>query len=71
MSAGKPDWSKLAELGKLPKASRGRIPLLGQLDKLEEKIYGFRGELCETDQILFDKVFHPQAQEKEIKKKAE
>lgn len=38
MTAGRPDYNRLNELGKLPKSARGNIPLLGDLDKAEKKI---------------------------------
>ena len=38
MGAGRPNYNKLMELGKLPKDARGNIPLLGDLDKAEKKI---------------------------------
>ena len=38
MGAGKPDYAKLHEMGKLPKDARGNIPLLADLDKAEKKI---------------------------------
>lgn len=38
MSAGQPNWNKLAEMGKLPKSARGKIPSLVQLDAANERI---------------------------------
>src|SRR3990167_7557308 len=38
MSAGKPDWAKLYEMGKLPKSARGNVPMLQQLDAAEKRI---------------------------------
>ena len=38
ITAGKPDWQKLAAIGRLPKEQRGQIPMLVGMDKLEEKV---------------------------------
>jgi hypothetical protein len=47
MSAGKPDYIKLAEMGKLPQEQRGNIPNLVQIDLLEAQIKKFKEESCE------------------------
>ena len=59
MGAGKPDYNRLNELGKLPKSARGNIPLLGELDKaekkiekLEEKIEELKSENIELKKII-------------------
>ena len=36
MSAGQPNWQALSDMGKLPKEHRDKVPLLSQLDSLEE-----------------------------------
>ena len=38
LSAGQPDWNKLAAMGKLPKEACNKIPLLSQLDAANERI---------------------------------
>ena len=38
MSAGQPDWNKLAAMGKLPQESRNKIPYLAQLDAAAARI---------------------------------
>jgi hypothetical protein len=38
MSAGQPDWQKLAELGKLPKDKRHLVAGLAQIDDMEAKL---------------------------------
>jgi hypothetical protein len=47
MSAGKPNWQKLHEMGKLPKEQRGKVPLLAQLDAAEEKIKKLEAKIVE------------------------
>lgn len=54
MSAGQPNWQKLMELGKLPKESRGKIPLLEQLDSATEQVDKFKEECCD---VCWDKFF--------------
>lgn len=36
MSAGKPNYQALADMGKLPKEARNQVPMLAQVDSLEE-----------------------------------
>lgn len=36
MSAGQPNWQALADMGKLPKENRDKVPSLAQLDSLQE-----------------------------------
>ncbi len=48
MSAGKPDWQKLAEMGKLPKSARGEVPALVQIDAYEARIDKIRKGCCEN-----------------------
>lgn len=38
LSAGQPDWNKLAAMGRLPKDARNKIPLLAQLDTAEARV---------------------------------
>lgn len=38
MTAGKPDYNRLMELGKLPKGARGNIPYLKELDDANKRI---------------------------------
>ena len=45
MTAGKPDYNRLMELGKLPKDARGNIPYLAQLDKAEKRIEELEAEV--------------------------
>lgn len=47
MTAGQPNWQKLAELGKLPKSARNKIPLLDQLDKVSAEIERVKNEICD------------------------
>lgn len=46
MSAGKPDYAKLYQMGKLPKEARGNIPMLAQLDKAEARIKELEAEIA-------------------------
>jgi len=46
MSAGQPDWTKLHAMGKLPKESRGKIPVLAQLDATEAVIEEIKNGCC-------------------------
>ena len=46
MGAGKPDYQKLMELGKLPKDARGNIPMLAELDKAEKRIKELEAEIA-------------------------
>ena len=45
MGAGRPDWKRLHELGKLPEDARGNVPMLAQLDEANEKIKELEAEL--------------------------
>lgn len=38
MSAGQPNWTKLAEMGKLPVSARNRVQYLSQIDVLTERV---------------------------------
>lgn len=56
MSSGRPDWSKLNEMGKLPKGQRSKVPFLSQLDvaekrikELEEEVNRLKGESVERE----------------------
>lgn len=64
MSAGQPNWLKLQEMGKLPKEARGRIPLLAQLDKAEERLEEIKKGCCDACR---EKLF-PDAKKPEQKK---
>src|SRR3990167_7408410 len=46
MSAGQPNWTKLHELGKLPKEARGNVPMLAQLDAAEKRIEELEAEVA-------------------------
>ena len=38
MGAGKPNWDRLAAIGKLPVGARSNIPALAKIDALESRI---------------------------------
>jgi len=38
MTAGQPDWAKLAKMGRLPKEARDKLPYLAQLDAAEKRV---------------------------------
>ena len=54
MSAGKPDYQKLYDIGKLPKEARGKIPMLAQVDDLEKEIKTIKKQVCKDCR---DKIF--------------
>jgi len=35
MSSGQPNWQQLADMGKLPKEHRDKVPYLSQIDSLQ------------------------------------
>jgi len=47
MSAGVPNYQRLAEMGKLPKESRHQVPYLGQLDDAEKEIERIKSLVCD------------------------
>ena len=47
MGAGKPNFQKLHELGKLPENARGNIPLLKELDDTKKRIKELEAEVAE------------------------
>jgi len=47
MSAGRPNFQKLHELGKLPENARGNIPLLKELDEAKKKIEKLEAKIAE------------------------
>lgn len=47
MGAGKPDWQKLYEMGKLPKSARANVPMLAQLDAAEKRIEEIKKGVCD------------------------
>src|SRR3990167_1278248 len=47
MGAGQPNWQKLHEQGKLPKEARGKIALLGENDKLDERVKEIEAGVCD------------------------
>lgn len=47
MGAGKPDWAKLHEMGKLPKDARGNVSGLAELDAAEKKIKELEAKIAE------------------------
>ena len=47
MSAGKPNYNRLRELGKLPDSARGNIPLLKELDEAKKRIKELETEVAE------------------------
>lgn len=53
MSAGQPNWMKLLEMGKLPKAQRGKIPVLAQLDAAEAVIEEIKKGCCDDCRAKF------------------
>ena len=46
MSAARPDYQRLFELGKLPQHARSFVPGLSNIDELEEKLNNFSKILC-------------------------
>ena len=53
MSAGVPNWQKLMEMGKLPKAARGKVPLLARLDAAEAVIEEIKKGCCDDCRAKF------------------
>lgn len=53
MSAGQPNWQKLHDMGKLPKAQRGKIPILAQLDAAEAVIEEVKKGCCDDCRAKF------------------
>ena len=53
MSAGTPNWAKLLQMGKLPKESRGKVPMLAQLDAAEAVIEEIKEGCCESCRVKF------------------
>lgn len=53
MSAGQPNWTKLHEMGKLPKEARGKIPVLAQLDASEAVIEEIKKGCCDDCRAKF------------------
>lgn len=51
MSSGKPDWSKLHEMGKLPKSARGNVPMLAQLDAVEKRLEEVKKGVCDDCRV--------------------
>ena len=47
MGAGRPNFQKLHELGKLPENARGNIPLLKELDEAKKKIEKLEAKIAE------------------------
>jgi len=47
MSAGKPDWAKLHQLGKLPKNADAHVPLLAELNEAKARIEKIYNSVCE------------------------
>ena len=47
MGAGRPNFQKLHELGKLPENARGNIPLLKELDEAKKRIKELETEVAE------------------------
>ena len=45
MGAGRPNFQKLHELGKLPEDARGNIPLLKELDDAKKRIKELEAEV--------------------------
>jgi hypothetical protein len=45
MSAGQPNWAKLAEMGKLPKDKLEKIPALQIIQAAEAKVAELEGDL--------------------------
>lgn len=60
MSAGQPNWQKLAEMGKLPKEARGQVPILVQLDAQEARLEKIRKGCCSD---CLEKFFGDKAEE--------
>jgi hypothetical protein len=54
MSAGKPNYQKLYEMGKLPKGARGSIPMLAQIDKVEKEYAKLLEESVKKDELIVD-----------------
>ena len=46
MSAGQPNWAKLAEMGKLPANARNKVPGLAALDAAEKRIKELEAEVA-------------------------
>lgn len=44
MTAGQPDWAKLAKMGRLPVSARDKLPYLAQLDAAESRIKELENE---------------------------
>jgi len=53
MSAGQPNWLKLLDMGKLPKAQRGKIPVIAQLDAAEAVIEEIKKGCCDECRAKF------------------
>ena len=47
MGAGQPNWQKLHEMGKLPKEARAKIGMLGENDRLEERLGEVEAGVCD------------------------
>ena len=47
MSAGKPNWSRLHALGKLPKGAEHHIPGLADAAEAEKKLEELKKKLCD------------------------
>lgn len=45
MSSGQPNWQALADMGKLPKEHRDKVPLLSQVDGLEVLVKEYEAKL--------------------------
>lgn len=51
MTAGQPNWQKLAEMGKLPKSQRSKVPYLGQLDDSKKELDRIKDGVCDECRI--------------------
>ena len=53
MSAGKPNFQKLFEMGKLPKEQRFNVPVLAQLDKADIRLEEIKKGCCDDCRAKF------------------
>lgn len=78
MGAGKPDYQKLYDMGKLPKEARHHIPMLNQVDASKERIKEIENKVCDDcREKVFGNVVKkgpgrpPKTKEEEAKKEVE